>query len=93
MAAGLATPLGAHGLRLSGGQAQRLATARAVVGRPELLVLDDLSSALDVGTESALWDRLLAEPGLTVLAVSHRDAVLDRADQVVVLDHGRAVAG
>jgi ATP-binding cassette subfamily B protein len=93
MAEGLSTPLGAHGVRLSGGQAQRLATARAVVPRPELLVLDDLSSALDVATEQALWARLLAEPRPTVLAVSHRPAVLDRADAVVVLEDGHVAAG
>jgi ABC-type multidrug transport system fused ATPase/permease subunit len=55
---GLATPLGARGLRLSGGQAQRVATARAVTRRPDLLVLDDVSSALDLDTERALWDHL-----------------------------------
>lgn len=81
---GLRTLVGARGVRLSGGQAQRAAAARAMAHRPELLVLDDLTSALDVETEIALWDRLAAA-GLTVLAASNRPAALDRADAVVEL--------
>lgn len=84
LGAGLATLIGARGVRLSGGQAQRAAAARALVRRPELLVLDDLTSALDVETELALWDRLAAE-GFTVLAVSNRPVALARADQVLEL--------
>jgi ATP-binding cassette, subfamily B, bacterial len=79
---------GARGVRLSGGLAQRAATARALVTRPELLVVDDLSSALDVGTERALWDRLLTDRRSTILAVSHRPATIARADQVVVMEAG-----
>ena len=88
---GLVTTVGPKGVRLSGGQVQRAATARALVRRPELLVIDDLSSALDVTTETRLWDGLFeATAGdLTVLAVSHRPRVLDRADQVIELDAGR----
>ena len=56
---GLATMVGPKGVRLSGGQMQRTAAARAFVRRPELLVVDDLSSALDVDTEAELWRRLL----------------------------------
>src|SRR5256714_6177406 len=58
MPAGLATVVGPRGVRLSGGQLQRATTARALVRRPELLVVDDLSSALDVDTEAELWARL-----------------------------------
>ena len=86
---GLDTVVGPRGVRLSGGQAQRAATARALVWQPELLVVDDLSSALDVETEAALWERLTAPGGApTILAVSHRRAALRRADRVVVLREG-----
>jgi ATP-binding cassette subfamily B protein len=79
-------------VRLSGGQLQRATTARALVRRPELLVVDDLSSALDVETEAALWRRLAEDGPTTCLVVSHRRPALLRADQVLVLSHGR-VAG
>jgi ATP-binding cassette subfamily B protein len=86
---GLATRIGSRGVRLSGGQIQRTAAARMFVRQPELLVCDDLSSALDVDTERALWERVLTGGSRTVLAVSHRRAALLRADQVVVLRDGR----
>ena len=88
MADGIDTMIGPRGLRLSGGQRQRVATARSLVQQPELLVVDDVSSALDVETELRLWDNL-ARAGTTVLAVSHRQVALDRADQVIHLDGGR----
>ncbi len=82
---GMATMIGPRGLRLSGGQRQRVAAARALVQRPELLVVDDLSSALDVATEFELWENV-TDAGIAVLAVSHRPKVLERADLVVELD-------
>jgi len=88
MPAGSATLIGPRGLRLSGGQRQRLATARALVHSPELVVLDDLSSALDVETEVQLWTNL-ADAGMTVIAVSHRAVAFDRADHVLRLAAGR----
>jgi ATP-binding cassette subfamily B protein len=86
---GVLTRVGPKGVRLSGGQIQRTAAARAFARDPELLVIDDLSSALDVGTEARLWDRLFGERGRrTVLAVSHRPRVLEQADVVVELAAG-----
>jgi ATP-binding cassette subfamily B protein len=107
MPAGLETVVGPRGVRLSGGQVQRSAAARMLVRRAELLVCDDLSSALDVETEALLWERLRqseqvgGERGsgpsqgsapsspFTILAVSHRPALLRRADQIVLLKDGR----
>jgi ATP-binding cassette subfamily B protein len=102
---GLDTPVGARGVRLSGGQVQRAAAARMLVREPDLLVIDDLASALDVETERSLWERLqIADCRLqvdqatqsttynlqpTILAVSHRHAALERADQILVLEDGR----
>jgi ATP-binding cassette subfamily B protein len=93
MPAGSGTVIGPRGLRLSGGQIQRTGAARALVRRPELLVVDDLSSALDVETEALLWERLAAGGLRTSLLVSHRPSVIERADRVIVLERGRRVRG
>ncbi|MBU1228038.1 MAG: ABC transporter ATP-binding protein/permease [Actinobacteria bacterium] len=93
MPEGLDTMVGPLGVRLSGGQVQRSAAARMFVRDPEVLVFDDLSSALDVETERILWDRLFAErAGVTSLVVSHRRPALQRADQIVVMEGGRVAA-
>lgn len=92
---GLETMVGTRGVKLSGGQMQRAAAARMFARRPELYVFDDLSSALDVNTEQALWERLFAgrDGNLshrpTCLVVSHRRPALRRADHIVVLQDGR----
>ncbi|MDY6897390.1 MAG: ABC transporter ATP-binding protein, partial [Cyanobacteriota bacterium] len=94
MALGLETVVGYKGVRLSGGQLQRAAIARALIHQPELLVFDDISSALDVQTEEKLWSRLLDKQSNsqwqpTILIVSHREWLLNRADRVIFLDKGR----
>ena len=89
---GLQATLGARGVRLSGGQRQRSAAARMFVRDPELLVLDDISSALDVETEKKLWERVFALQNHTILAVSHRHAVLENADQIILMQGGQVTA-
>jgi ATP-binding cassette, subfamily B, bacterial len=101
MPQGLETPVGPRGVRLSGGQVQRAAAVRMFIRDAELLIFDDLSSALDVETEKRLWENLAgmrnAERGMrngeqssiTCLVVSHRRPALRRADHIVVLENGR----
>ena len=89
---GLDEPVEQGGRNLSGGQKQRLTIARALVGKPEILILDDSASALDYATDAALRKALAALPGdLTVFIVSQRAASLQHADQIIVLDDGRMV--
>ncbi len=85
---GLQTLIGAKGVKLSGGQRQRTAAARMFVRNPELLVFDDLSSALDVETERLLWERSFARGDRTYLVVSHRRPALERADRIILLKDG-----
>jgi len=92
MSDGLETRVGPRGVRLSGGQVQRAAAVRMLVREPELLVVDDLSSALDGKTEAALWQNLGADASATIVAVAHRRAALERADWIVLLNDGRVEA-
>ena len=76
--------------RFSGGELQRLAIARALVGQPKLLVLDEPTSALDMESEAALLNALDETSGSrTVILLAHRLGFARRADRIIVLDHGR----
>lgn len=89
---GLETALGPRGMKLSGGQVQRTAAARMFARNPELLVFDDLSSALDVETERQLWQRIRSGEPRTCLVVSHREAALRLADHILILKDGQVFA-
>jgi ATP-binding cassette subfamily B protein len=89
---GYDTVVGERGVQLSGGQKQRIALARALVGSPEVLVLDDPLSAVDAGTERRILDAIgEAARGRTLVLVTHRCSAAARADQVLVLDEGSVV--
>jgi ATP-binding cassette subfamily B protein len=90
---GLDTAVGERGTSLSGGQRQRLTLARALAGRPRLLVLDDATSAVDPRVEAAILASLRGrEAGASILVVAYRRATIALADEVVYLQHGRVVA-
>ncbi len=90
--AGLDTMIEQEGRNLSGGQRQRLSIARALVRKPEILILDDSSSALDYATDLKLRQAIKALPGdMTVFIVSQRASSLMHADQIIVLDDGDVV--
>jgi ATP-binding cassette subfamily B protein len=89
---GYSTRLEERGSNLSGGQLQRLAIARAVLGNPAILLLDEATSALDAEAEAAVQQGLeQAMAGRSVLVIAHRLSTVQQADQIVVLDHGRIV--
>jgi ATP-binding cassette subfamily B protein len=93
MSEGIKSPVNQGGKNFSGGQKQRLTIARALVGSPQILILDDSSSALDFATDAALRRSIQDEiSGMTVLMVSQRASTIKRADKIIVLDDG-TVAG
>ena len=90
--AGLDTRVGERGTSLSGGQRQRVALARAVIRQPQLLVLDDATSAVDPAVEQQILAALRqASSGTTVLVVAYRMATITLADDIVYLEEGRVV--
>jgi ATP-binding cassette subfamily B protein len=87
---GWETLIGERGLTLSGGQKQRIAISRAMIGIPEILILDDSFSAVDAETEKRILKALFQErKGKTTIIISHRVSTLQNADKVIVLDRGR----
>jgi ABC-type multidrug transport system fused ATPase/permease subunit len=91
--AALDTAVGERGTSLSGGQRQRLTLARALAGRPRLLVLDDATSAVDPRVEAAILASLRGrDTGASILVVAYRRATIALADEVVYLENGRVVA-
>ena len=89
---GLDAPVSQGGANFSGGQRQRLTIARALVGGPDILILDDASSALDYATDAALQKALRAlTPRPTVISVSQRVSTVRRCDMIVVMDEGEVV--
>ena len=89
---GLDEPVEQGGRNFSGGQRQRLTIARALVAKPDILILDDSASALDFATDAALRKAIAALPGeMTVFIVSQRAASLQHADRIIVLDDGHMV--
>lgn len=88
---GLDTVVGPRGVRLSGGQRQRVAAARLFAAGADLCVLDDLSSALDVGTEQELYDSLVADRSRTCMVAANRRPAFEQATRIVVLRAGAVV--
>ncbi len=86
---GLDAEVAQSGKNFSGGQKQRLTIARALVGKPEILILDDSSSALDFATDARLRAAIRALEGVTTFVVSQRTSSIMHADQILVLDDGQ----
>jgi ATP-binding cassette subfamily B protein len=84
------TMVGERGLKLSGGEKQRVAIARTLVKNPPILLLDEATSALDTRTEQEILGTLeRLEQGRTTIAIAHRLSTIANADRILVLDHGR----
>lgn len=89
---GYNTRVGERGLKLSGGEKQRVAIARTILKDPRILILDEATSALDTGTEQEIQSALRAvSANRTTITIAHRLSTVVDADQIIVLDHGEMV--
>jgi ABC-type multidrug transport system fused ATPase/permease subunit len=89
---GVATIVGERGVTLSGGQRQRVALARALLRRPQVLILDDATSAVDPLVESEILAGLRRDLATTTLVVAQRVSTIELADRVIFLDGGTVAA-
>ena len=89
------TMLGERGINLSGGQKQRISIARALLRKPDILILDDCLSAVDTSTEKHIIDSLStlrdSNPNIAILMVSHRISTINHANKIIVIDEGKVV--
>ena len=93
MPLGYDTPLDENGLNLSGGQRQRIAIARALLRRPQLLILDEATSNLDTMTETGITGSVFSDlKDLTCLIIAHRMSTIKQCDRIILMDKGRIQA-
>ena len=90
---GLSAEVLTGGTNFSGGQRQRLSIARALAAHPQILILDDATSALDAATEQALLSALAGEEGLTTVIISQRCSSVKQADAILVMEGGWCIGG
>ena len=89
---GFQTKIGQRGVTISGGQKQRIALARALAGKPQILILDDCTASLDAQTETTLWEGLQKVfPDCATIVISHRAATLERTNLILVFERGKIV--